>query len=1102
MPDEQDPHHVPEDSGYEETEPERKYNPDEDIPFKLPRADEISEEEAARKSDAPVWDAYNQNDRQNMPTMPIPREPGVPDPKKTLPGSGGLDPNPDFEIDEQSGHTVQHQPVSQQTSPQQTMLNMRPYEQQTQPVQVPQQYQAYQRPQYVPPAPLQQTVAQSPNLPVQRKPRRRTFLGCSPTCLMVFGGVIASFCGGLTLISLVIFAVVGPRVEDQWQQRLDPLDSYQGFQSTFLYDRTGTLLYEAFGEGRRTRVDYNQFPQYLVDATIAIEDDNFFTNPGIDVPATLRAFSQYVGLAQGESGGSTITQQLVRNVLFDFEYRAERSVQRKAEEIVLALILTQRKSKEEILEMYLNEIYYGNLSYGVQAAARTFFDKDVSELTLGESALLAGLPQAPADLDPLNPDPSVQAEIDVRWRTVLDRMVTVGFITDAERKQALAEGLNFRQPDAPLRAPHFTVFAQQELERLMTELGYGPEEITRGGLQVYTTVDLRVNDLVQQSVRDQVSRLAGNSVSNGAALVLKPITGEIIAMVGSADYNNDDIDGRVNVTIAPRQPGSTMKAFTYSAAMEQGMTPGDVIWDTRTTIGIPGQPGYTPVNYDGTYHGPVRMRTALANSYNIPAVQTLRSIGVDTLLYFMQRFGVQSLGTDASIYGLSLTLGGGEITLLELTRGYTVFANQGSLVQTTSILCILDNEDNIIYQYENSCPRGNATEKTVNRSGYGRQVLDPRIAFLISDILSDNPARTPAMGSNSPLNTGNLRTAVKTGTTNDFKDNWTVGLTRNVAVGVWVGNSRGEPMNNVSGLTGAAPIWNTIITSIYADQRLLEPFMVDSRLLPDQFDAPAGMSLREICDIRQLRDPATSCPVTTAEWFLDGPAGIPDAEGNLQFPQPPLAQQPINNNPNVNLAEPGIYRALVFRLAPEISSLITFPVNPGEPIPPSPLYCRVTPELAASAAGAQEQYFIAPPPLQADAVAAEEYARANGLAFLPTIDCSPDLLVGGGGGYGPAIVTAVISQPTAGQVLSGETPVIGTVQFSPDQADFYKVEIIGGQFADWTTIGSTHSESVVNGQLENLYVPALQSGNYRIRLVLVKGAGFVQTPYEVPFVVP
>jgi penicillin-binding protein 1C len=1103
MPDNQDPRDMPEDSGFAETEPEpRRRNLEDDVPFKLPRAEDLAEEEEARKSDPPLWDASNHRDKQNMPTMPIPREPGVADPKKTLPGSGGLDPNPDFDNSFEAGHTVQHQPPVQR-QPQPTLLNMRPYEQQTQQVQPPQQYQQYQRPQYVPPSPPQQTVPQAPALP-QRQPKRKTILGCSPTCLMVFGGILASFCGGLTLISLIVVAVVGPRLEDQWASRLDPLDSYEGFQSTFLYDRNGTLLYEAFGEGRRTRVDYAQFPQSLIDATLAIEDDNFFTNPGIDVPATLRAFAQYVGLAQGETGGSTITQQLVRNVLFDFEYRAERSVQRKAEEIALALILTQRKSKEDILEMYLNEIYYGNLAYGAQAAANAFFDKDVNELTLGEAALLAGLPQAPADLDPLSPDPNIQADVDVRWRTVLDRMVTEGFITDDERRQALAQGLNFVEPEAPLRAPHFTVYAQQELERLMTELGYGPEEIARGGLQVYTTVDLRVNNLVQQAVREQVESLAGNNVGNGAALVLKPITGEIIAMVGSADYNNDDIDGRVNVTIAPRQPGSTMKPFTYSAAIEQGMTSGDVIWDTRTTIGIPGQPGYTPVNYDGAYHGPVRMRSALANSFNIPAVQTLRSIGVDTLLAFMERMGVQSLGLDSSIYGLSLTLGGGEITLLELTRGYTVFANQGSLVQSTAILCILDNEDNIIYQYEGSCPRGNASETTVNRSGYGRQALDPRIAFLMSDILSDNPARTPMMGSNSPLNTGSLRTAVKTGTTNDFKDNWTVGYTRNVAVGVWVGNSRGEPMNNVSGLTGAAPIWNRIITSIYADQSLLEPFAVGGGLLADQFDSPGGMSLREMCDIRQLRDPATGCPATSAEWFLDGPAGIPDADGNLQYYEQPLAQQP-GNNPNLVMTEPGIYQALVFRLAPEISSQISFSVPPGEPIPPSPIYCRVPPELTASAAGAQAQYFIAPPPVQADAAAAEEYARANGLAFLPTIDCSPDLLVGGGGaagGFGPPIVTAVITQPQPGQVLSGETPVLGTVQFSGDQADFYKIEIIGGQFPDWTTIGSTHGESVVNGQLESLYVPALQPGSYRMRLVLVKGAGFVQTPYEVPFVVP
>ncbi|MBE0690305.1 MAG: transglycosylase domain-containing protein, partial [Anaerolineae bacterium] len=697
-----------------------------------------------------------------------------------------------------------------------------------------------------------------------RRRRQRRILGCRPGCAAIIAGIFVTFCGGLTLITLLLTATLGAQLEERYQAQVSRVGQESNFQSTFYYDRNGNLLYEAFSEGRRTNVRFEDFPADLINATVAIEDDSFWTNPGFEIPASVRAFLQYVGLASGDSGGSTITQQLVRNVLFDFEYRAERSIQRKVEEIILAALLTNRQSKQDIFTLYLNEIYYGDLAYGAQAAAQTFFGKDVHELTLGEAALLAGLPQAPANLDPLNPDPVVQADVDLRWRTVLDRMVNEGFITDQQRRETITQGLAFNPPDAPLRAPHFTVYAQAELERLMGELGYNPEQVARGGLRVYTTVDLGINDMAQQTARQQVAGLTANNVSNAAVLVLKPLTGEILAMVGSVDYNADSIDGRVNVTISPRQPGSTMKLFTYAAALEQGMTPGDIIWDTPTNIA-----GYQPLNYDRTFHGPVRMRTALANSYNVPAVQTLRRVGVDYLLNLLARFGVESLGADSSRYGLSLTLGGGEISLMELTRGYTVFANGGALVPSTSILCVVDNDDNILYQYENSCPRGNQTATTVNRGGYGFQVLDPRIAFLISDILADDNARLPAFGANNPLDLSNIAASVKTGTTDNYKDNWTVGYTRNVAVGVWVGNTRGETMINSTGVTGAAPIWNQVFTQIYGDQRMLNQFGVSGSLQPDSQQSPNGMSLRPLCALSQLREPSLDCGASLNEWFLD-----------------------------------------------------------------------------------------------------------------------------------------------------------------------------------------------------------------------------------------
>ncbi len=1057
------------------------YLDDNDVPFKLPRDD----------------GAYSDGGKvgNKWVTMPSNRSS-----EPTLPGTGGLDPNPDMK---QGGAemTVPHMPAVQPMVPGAAPRQTSP------------DHQQFQRPraQAQPPRPYAQTVP--PPTPsqsgVMQRPlprRRRRF---NPGCMAIFVGVFLTFCGGLTLVSLGAGAFAYARVGDLLNERIDLLDDYDNFESTFLFDRNGVQLYEVFDEGRRTNVNLDDMPDVLIEATISIEDDSFYRNIGIDIPATTVALMGYLGAGpDGDTpGGSSITQQLVRNVLFDFEYAAERSAQRKAEEILLAIALTQRLSKDEVLEMYLNEIYYGNLAYGAQAAAQIFFGKDVGQLTLGEAALLAGLPQSPAELDPLNPDPVIQASVLERWRQVLGEMVEEGYITAAQRDAALREGLTFNPQDIPLRAPHFTVHAREQLEELMTGLGYSPEQIALGGLRVYTSVDVRINDAVQQIAAAQVAAIPANrNVGNAAVVVLKPVTGEILAMVGSIDYNNDFIDGRFNVTTGLRQPGSTMKPFTYAAAIEQGFTPGDVLWDTRTRIGIPGQPTYEPVNYDGSVHGPMRIRTALANSYNIPAVQMLRQVGVQYLLDVMGRFGVASLGQDASVYGLSLTLGGGEVSPLELTEAYAVFANAGVLVENQAILCVLDNDDNIIFQYENGCPEGNRTADTVVETGLGTQVLDPRIAYIISDILADNGARTPAMGGNSPLFTPNIATSVKTGTTDDVKDNWTMGYTRNVAVGVWVGNNNGDPMFRTSGLTGAAPIWNEVMSTIYAESNRdwLAEFALDGQLRPDQLQPPPGVSLRQICDIRRLQDPAQNCPATVNEWFLDSPAGLPDADGNLIYPpnsprQPEIIPQ---RGSYVQILEPGVMRSAVFRLDPGLASAIQFPVAAGERQPPPPLYCRVPLELVSSTPGVTEQLFIPPPPVQADAVEAEEYARARGLAFLPTIECTPELLQGGGQ-VAPGVL-AVIQSPAPGSTITDATPIIGTAQFSPGQANFYKLEIIGGQFGNWTTIGQTHANSVINGQLEILPgPPGLQPGQYRLRLALIgtDGNALVTSP-ETPFIVP
>lgn len=1055
-------------------------------------------------------------DLHDKPTLPLPED--APDPvrlnPKTLPGSGGFDPNPDFLKQEPpikdddtpplfgEGVTMPHIVPFEHTMVHVPGESRRPVSTAGRTQQPPRR--AAQEP-TIPAPPSMQPAAMPQGYPMQpaaglppRNPprRRRGFLGCSPTCLMVFAGLALTFCGGLTLLTIILTATLGTRLEEQLNAQIDQVDDYRNFQSSFFYDRDGALLYEVFNEGRRVNVAFENFPQDLINATVATEDDSFWTNPGFEVQATTRAFLQYIGVGDEGTGGSTITQQLVRNVLFDAEYRAERSVQRKVEEILLAFLLSRRMDKQEVLNMYLNEIYYGNLAYGAQAAAQIIFGKDVGELTLGEAALLAGLPQAPANLDPLNPDPEVQAAVAERWQVVLQRMVDEGYITDEQRDQTLAAGLSFAElQDVPLRAPHFTVYARQELEALMGELGFTPEDVARGGLRVYTTVDLDLNDLAQQTARSQIAGLAGQNVGNGAVLVIQPTTGQIMAMVGSVDYNNDAIDGRVNVTISPRQPGSTMKPFTYAAALELGtMTPADIIWDTQFVVD-----NYNPVNYDRTFHGPVRMRAALSNSYNIPALQTLREIGVPSLLEIMARFGVQSLGGDASQYGISLTLGGGDMTLLELTRAYAVFANGGVYVPTTSILCIIDRDDNIVYQYEQGCPDGTVTGATQFREGYGTQVLDPRIAFVISDILADENARQPAMGARSSLFTGSIGSAVKTGTTDNFRDNWTVGFTRNAAVGVWVGNTRGEPMVNTTGLSGAAPIWNSVMTAIYNDNALLNEFGVDGALQGDRLDQPPGVGLRPLCAVSALRDPALDCGARVNEWMFDTPPARWNGQG-LDYPQatPFPPDQPPAAGPWLREVEPDIYRVLVSPLPPDISQLIQFEVAPGQTAPPSPVYCQVPVELQGSAPAAREQLFIEPPPFPDDAARAEQYARSAGFAFLPTIACNDQLLSVAGN---PTVVTAFISSPSSGQTVSGSVPIIGTAQFTPDQAVYYKLELSGGQFgSNWVTLGEVHPNSVVNGQLEILPGERLQPGQYALQLVVVGLDGnFVQQPYQVTF---
>ncbi len=527
----------------------------------------------------------------------------------------------------------------------------------------------------------------------------------------------------------------------------------------------------------------------LIAATIATEDKQFYNHPGFDPLAILRALWQNYTSGTTVSGASTITQQLARAVLLTPEESSQQTVERKAVEIILAAELTRRYSKDEILELYLNQVYYGNLAYGIEAAAETYFNTTADKLDLAQAAFLAGLPQAPSVYDiNTNRDATLTRDQEVLTLMYQDSRDSNCIYVSTSPKPicvdlqtiALAaveiKNYNFQPAQDTMRYPHWVNYIWAQLEAK-----YDPQTIYHSGFTVYTTLDPELEDQAQQIVTAQIAAIqADHQATDGALVAIQPSTGEILAMVGSADFNNDAISGQVNMAISPRQPGSSIKPITYVAAFEKGWTPATVIWDVPSQFPPSGDPNdpsppYIPVNYDGLFHGPVTVRTALANSYNIPAVKALDFIGIydnpatpgqDGLIAMAQRLGITSLTRND--YGLSLTLGGGEVSPLEMTGAFAVFANGGNKVPPVSITKIVDNSGNIVFQYTPPPPD---------------QVIRAEHAFLITSILSDNQARAPEFGTNSVLNLP-FPAAVKTGTTTDFRDNWTIGYTPDITVGV------------------------------------------------------------------------------------------------------------------------------------------------------------------------------------------------------------------------------------------------------------------------------------------------------------------------------
>jgi membrane peptidoglycan carboxypeptidase len=644
--------------------------------------------------------------------------------------------------------------------------------------------------------------------------------------------------------------------------------------------------------GDRQWLHLDQIPRSMIDATVAIEDRTFWENPGFDLQGIGRAFYEYVLLGGDIQGGSSITQQLVKNTLIEAERRTVGAsisfddYRRKAEELLLAQRISQDYTKEQILEWYLNTNFYGNLAYGVEAASRVYFDKPAAQLSLAEAAMLAAIPQSPA-LNPIdNPE-----EAGIRQELVLEAMLRQELISREAFLAAKSEPLKI-SPGIEQRfdiiAPHFSQYVRKQLE-----LMFGPEKVLRGGLRVYTSLDLTMQRQAECLTRAQVARLSGDTgpglpadeaaqcpalsylaslrqadqgvdhnVDNAALVAIDPTTGEILAMVGSVDYWDKSINGSFNVAVdGRRQPGSSFKPFTYLTALSQGYTPATMVLDVETDFGLQaGGSGiaYVPQNYDRDFHGPMSLRQALANSFNVPAVQVMSWVGVDKVIRTAHSMGITTLDQGPSAYGLPLTLGGGEVTLLDMVYSFSVMDNMGVMIgqpiaedaqrlgfrsmDPVAILRVEDSNGRILYEYNQPARR---------------EILTPQLAFLMNDMLSDRAARCRGFGCPNALELPDNRpAAVKTGTTDDFRDAWTVGYTPQLVTGVWLGNTDNAAMKNVPGSKGAAPIWNAFM-SWWHDSKSIETW-----------SRPPGITQMAVCQVSGLL-PTAICP-TVNDYFITG----------------------------------------------------------------------------------------------------------------------------------------------------------------------------------------------------------------------------------------
>jgi len=710
---------------------------------------------------------------------------------------------------------------------------------------------------------------------------------------------------------------------------LSSINEHTSFKTAQIFDRKGQLLWELYDPqgGRRTVVPLSEISQNLIDATLAAEDAFFYQHRGVDLRATLRS-AFLTGSGESRTGASTITQQLVRGVVLSPAERQQVTISRKLREIILAYQLDEKLSKDQILEMYLNEVYYGNNSYGVEAASQDYFDKHARDLSLAEAALVAGLVQSPSEYDPTRTDEVARTSDGIPLQTkerqayVLDQMARHGFITDQQARDAYQDKLVLKERKVELKAPHWVMYVRD-----LVEQKYGAKTLYQGGLKIYTSLDLDYSERMLQVLRDARQNIVDHGGNNAALIAVNPKTGEILGYQGSMDYNDESIEGQVDVLRSERQPGSSIKPVVYSASFLAGWAPGTPIDDVPTCWKDTPTHQWCPVNFDNTFHGPTTVRSALGNSLNIPAVKTLDFVGVPNVVDLATQMGITTWGpgSDKTI-GLSLTLGGAEIRPVDMAEVYATLANNGLRIPLVAVTRVVDADGTILEDYK--VPQGDP-------------VLDPRAAYMITNTLSDPAAKLFTYGPNTPLVLKDRPAASKTGTTDNYRDTWTDGYTPNLAIVVWVGNTDGHPMQEVLSSMTAGKIWPEAMKASF-----------DALHLPvEDFKRPEGLVEGQVCGDTRMRPGAPLCrndlfmvehapkgPVTAGP-VPPKPAPVPPVAPVAPSAVPadtgqPAAQPPPQSQPQAPPAGPQP-TAAPKPAAPPAPAATPAPAPPPRPQPPT-----------------------------------------------------------------------------------------------------------------------------------------------------------------------